>query len=147
MPGIPLVRVSNLCERGGEWTLFRLEVNMQLFKQAADRRVLQEDEFTLADHDLLMTIADVIRVVRPLLRGVRTHDVDRFDRFTHGDNRALRIEHQAVSTFQDRPGGEGDGKVDAAVGSTTSVSLPAIFKGERERVLTVRGKIRPGLFR
>lgn len=92
----------DVCQGSGERPLIRVKVNVQLFKQAANCRILQKDEFGFANHDLLMAVAHVVGIVGPLPRGPWANDEYRLQSLFNGDNGPLGRQHHAVAPLQNR---------------------------------------------
>src|SRR5262245_20868412 len=84
-----------------------------------------------------MSVPDLIRVVSPLLRCVRTNDIDRFDRFFHDNDCLLRRQHQTIAALQHSSSGKRDRKLQAGVRFPSAMSLPAIFPCQGQRIATI----------
>src|SRR5262252_6515058 len=83
-----------------------------------------------------MTIADLIRIVRPFLRCLRADDINGLQGFLHEDHGFLRFEQKAVAGFQHGSTRKRDRKFDARIRDATAVALPADLPRQRDRVTT-----------
>ena len=64
------------------------ERDVELLEEAAHRRRPGEDQLRRSDHDRLVTVADVVGVIGPLLRRLRMDDVDGFGCFSNFNDRS-----------------------------------------------------------
>ena len=131
------MRMPRTCQRRGKRPVVRVILNVKLLQQAANRRILQKDQFLIADHHLLMPIAHLISEVRPLLRRAWVYDIYRLDFFPNLDYRLLRNENHAVAGFEDYSGWKRDSKLNATVGTSPSVPPTPVIPGQCERVVPV----------
>src|SRR5690349_3821430 len=104
------LRVPHACQRGSEWPMVLVKGNMEMLKQTTNGRALQENQLTIADHHLLMTIANLMREVRPFLRCLRSDHIYRLDGFSHRNDCLFGIQNHAVAAFEDGSGGKGNCK-------------------------------------
>src|SRR5437763_13979661 len=81
-----------------------------------------------------MPVPDVIREQRRLRLASRRDDEHRLGLLDNRHDQALRVEHEAVAGPQDGATRQGGAELDAAIGSSSSVHVRALFPSERDRV-------------
>src|ERR1051326_4746242 len=111
--------------------------DVELLQQTLYGRVLQENQLRFPDHDRLMSIADVISVIGPFLRGLRANDVDGLNCFLDYNDRFFGIQDEAIAILQDSSGGKRNGEFNTRVRSSTAVPLPPVVPSERDGIALV----------
>ena len=120
-----------------KWAFGGLKRNMQLFEQAAHGRVLQKDQFRRANHDLLVPVADVVGVKRPLLWSMWPDNIYGLRCLPDSDDGPLRFQNHAIAFLQDGPARKRDGELQSGIGPPLSMALTTVLPPEREGVTTV----------
>src|SRR2546422_5925754 len=79
-----------------------------------------------------MPVADMIGIVRPILRSLRPHDIHGFWSLLDSNDCPLGLEDHAVAFLQDRACRKGNGELQSRVGPASSMSLSPFVPDERK---------------
>ena len=131
------MRVTDVRQRRRERPLGVFKGNVELFEQTPYSRILQKDQFGFANHDLLVPVAHMIGVIRPLLRSMRPHHVHRFRSFPNADDGSFRSENHAVAFLKDCSAGKRNSELQSGIGPAFPMSLAAVVPLERESIATI----------